>query len=219
MNWAPQPSETRMLYSQIGIKLIDEFTGKYPNHDITAGLAVQQSSGDWQAVNVSATFSPAGNILFPGLGFNSNAGVAPVELYRVSVSSRAYIPEYWRTIEALEFNVHPYDHNNPPAVIPAVPNILVLLPSVGYPFPTHLRVLRGQTIDGAGDPIPYAEITEGVRERVLSDERGTFALPLRWTALVGPVSIDAIDHRTGRTDSQVINLPGDLLSDQTFTLT
>lgn len=219
MAWSAQPLETRMLYSQIAIKLTDEFTGKYPIHDIYTELAIQRSTGAWQPLEVGASFSQSGNILFPGLGLNANVGVAPLERYRVSISSDAYIPEYRRTVDALEFNVHPYDHSNPPAVIPTVPDTLLLLPSVNYQFSTHVRVLRGQTVDGIGEPIPYAEITEGVRERVLSDERGTFALPLRWPVMTGPVTVDAIDHRTGRTDSLVITLPDDLLSDHTFTLT
>jgi hypothetical protein len=54
---------------------------------------------------------------------------------------------------------------------------------------------------------------------VLSDERGVFALPLRWVALSGNVVIDAIDHRTARTDQLTLTLPQDLQQGQTFTLT
>jgi hypothetical protein len=57
-----------------------------------------------------------------------------------------------------------------------------------------------------------------VAERVLSDERGVFALPLRWAPFSGNVVLDAIDHRTGRTDQLTLALPQDLQQGHTFTL-
>ena len=50
----------------------------------------------------------------------------------------------------------------------------------------------------------------GVAERVATDSRGRFSLPLRWPALNGAIQIDASDHRTGRTGQITINLPAGL---------
>jgi len=221
MTWVAT-SERRMLYSQIGLRLVDEFTGEYPAFDIRVEIEKQLGTGDWVSPfpPVDPEITPSGNITFPGLGLNANAGVAPDTPYRVRLSAPEYLPEYLRNDNALYFTVRPYDHSTPPAVIPPLPQTVVLLPSVNYPFPGHVRVVRGLSTDaGTGDEIAYVETTEGVRERVLSDERGAFALPLRWPALAGPVTIDAVDHRTGRTDSLALTLPADLVDSQTFQLT
>ncbi|MGI9301130.1 MAG: hypothetical protein ACR2RB_00255, partial [Gammaproteobacteria bacterium] len=127
--------------------------------------------------------------------------------------------EYLRTVDALEFDVHPYDNNQAPAVIPGLPQTVLLLPATNYPYEHHVRSVHGQTLDNAGEPIVNVEVTEGVRERVLSDGRGVFVLPLRWSLPVGPVVLDAVDHRTGRTDQLNLTLPDDLQQGHIFTLT
>lgn len=221
MSWAAT-GERWMLYSQIGIRLIDEFTGEYPAFHIEVEIQKQLGSGEWvtPAPDVIPEITPSGNVTFPGLGLNADAAAATNTAYRVRLVSHAYLPEYLRNDDALYFTVSPYDHITPPAVVPTAPQTALLLPSSNYPFPGHVRVVRGLTANFAtGDPIAYVEVTEGVRERVLSDERGVYALPLRWPALAGPVTIDAVDHRTGRTDSLALNLPADLAGGQDFQLT
>ena len=64
-----------------------------------------------------------------------------------------------------------------------------------------------------------AEVSFGVQERVLTDERGSFCLPLRWPPLSGAITIDALDHRTGLSDSINITLPGDLAHGHLLTVT
>jgi hypothetical protein len=221
MTWTAT-DERRMLYSQIGLRLIDEFTGEYPAFAIHVELEKQLGTGEWAAPfpPVDPEFTPSGNITFPGLGLNANASFAPDTPYRVRLSANECLPDYLRAADALYFTVRPYDHSTPPAVVPPLPQTVMLLPTVSYPFPGHVRVVRGVTTDaGSGNHIRYVEVTEGIRERVLSDERGAFALPLRWPDFTGPVTIDAVDHRTGRTDSLALTLPGDLLNSQTFQLT
>jgi hypothetical protein len=213
------PSERTVTYSQIGLRLVDEFTGRPSLQRVDARLSFRDSGGDWQPLATQPIPSPSSNLLYPGLGRSANAAMAPVVRHRVELRSDFYRPEYLRTVDALEFDIHPYDDHQPPAVVPDLPRTVLLLPSANYPHAAFIRTLRGITLDTSGDPIANVEVTQGVAERVLSDERGVFALPLRWVALSGNVVIDAIDHRTGRIDQLTLTLPQDLQQGQTFTLT
>jgi len=219
MSWMAVPSETTLLYSQIGLRLVDEFTGGPLAHPVEAHLSFQDAAGNWQRLEVNPVPTPAGHLLYPGLGQSANAGVAPMVRHRVRIESDFYRPEYLRTADALEFDVHPYDDSTPPLVVPTLPTTVLLLPSPVYPFAGFMRTVRGRTLDSLGDPVPNVEVTLGTTERALSDERGVFALPLRWAAFTGGIVLDAIDHRTGRTDQISLTLPQDLLLGHAFTLT
>jgi hypothetical protein len=219
MTWLSLASETHVLYSQIGLRLVDEFTGGPLCHPVDARLSYQDGAGDWRPLDVEPVSTPAGHLLYPGLGRSAHAATAPLVRYRVQIESGYYRAEYLRLVDALEFDVHPYDDATPPAVVPAQPATVLMLPSPNYPFAGHLRTVRGRTLGSFGEPVPNVEVTLGSTERTLSDERGTFALPLRWAAFSGGVVIDAIDHRTGRTDQISLTLPQDLLQGHAFTLT
>ena len=54
---------------------------------------------------------------------------------------------------------------------------------------------------------------------VLSDERGVFALPLRWPAPGSMVTVDALDHRTGLSGQITIDFPADLGEGHDITIT
>ena len=219
MTWTAVPSERTVLYSQIGLRLIDEFTGGPSQHRVDAQLSYQDSAGNWQPLAAKPTPSPSGNLLFPGLGRSAQVAVAPIVRHRVQLESAFYRPEYLRTVDALEFDIHPYDDSQPPAVLPNVPQTVLLLPSPLYPHAAFVRTISGRTLDSNGDPIANVEVTSGAVERVLSDERGVFALPLRWAPFTGNVVIDAIDNRTGRSDQITLALPQDLQQGHKFTLT
>jgi hypothetical protein len=219
MSWTAIVGEPRTLYSQIGLRLIDEFIGDRPPYRVAARLSYQDSAGEWHVLPTRAVRTPAGSVCFPGLGRSASFATAPIVRHRVQLISDFYRPEYLRTVDALEFDIHPYNDDHAPAVLPATPQAALLLPSAAYPFATHLRVVRGSTRDAGGGAIANVEVLAGASERVLSDERGVFALPLRWPALTGSVVLDAIDHRTGRTAQLTLTLPQDLLQGQSFTLT
>ena len=102
--------------------------------------------------------------------------------------------------------------------MPTHPQTVLLVPSAGYAYGTHVRVLSGLVQDASGNPVANVEVSEGVRERSITDERGAFSLPLRWPALSSSVTLDAVDHRSGRSDSLLINLPGDLSHGHLFTI-
>jgi hypothetical protein len=216
--WQTIPGERLMLYSPIGLRLVDDFTGTRPFGPIQADLEEQDSNGDWHATAVSAVRTPGDVLGYPGLGRSANQAAQPVRRYRVLLSAAWYRADYLINLDAIEFDVHPYDDQNPPALFPAQPNDVFLLPSFNYPFPRHIRVLRGVVEDAANNPVANVEVTEGPRERVLTDSRGAFSIPLRWPALNAAVQIDALDHRTGRSGQININLPGDLAQGHTITI-
>jgi hypothetical protein len=84
-----------------------------------------------------------------------------------------------------------------------------LVPAQTYPFPAYLRVLRGRVQDSSTRPVANAEVSLGNTERVLSDENGAFALPLRLSPKRGSIKIDATDHRTAPQGDITLNLPAD----------
>lgn len=219
MTWLSLATETWQLYSQIGLKLVDEFTGQAPGYPVFSGLEYQDGAGAWRAVRREAVVTPGGVISYPALGRSAQAATQPVLKHRVLLCSEFYRPDYLVDKDGIEFDIHPYDDDNPPAVIPPIPQTVLMIPNTRYPYPGHVRLVRGVVRDSGGDPVANVEVSQGAHERVLTDERGAFTLPLRWPTLNAVVSLDAIDHRTGRNGSLNIILPGDLFQGHIFTIT
>lgn len=219
MVWQVLPDDKLELYSQIGLRLIDEFTGSRPLYPVSADLEFQNVAGDWIPVERQPTVTPGGIISFPGLGRSAQVAIQPVLRHRVLLRSDFYRAAYLRNSDGLEFDIHPYDDATPPAVIPTHPQTELLLPSASYGYPSHVRVVKGLVHDMAGEPVANVEVKLGGSERVLTDERGAFALPLRWPAVNAALSLDAVDHRTGHSATISIQLPGDLAQGHLFTIT
>jgi len=218
--WQSIPAERLMLYSPIGLRLIDDFTGRAPTGRVRVLLDRRNAAGGWEPTDIAAVRTPSDVVTFPGLGRSAQAGALPLR-YRVRIEATYYRPDYLMTDEGIEFDVHPYDDSTAPAVFPMLPQGLFLMPAPNYSFPNHVRVLRGEVRDAANDPVPNAEVTESVNERVLTDARGCFALPLRWPPLNGAVQIDAVDHRPNpdRIGQIFVTLPADLASGQVIVVT
>ncbi len=225
MTWHTLAGEQMLLYSQIGLKLVDEFTGKPPKYPVYADLDYQDTAGKWHTVywcppERYPVVTPNGIITYPALGRSAHAATQPVLRYRVLVRSRYYRPEYLLNSDGIEFNIHPYDDVNPlpPAIIPTNAQTVLMIPNTNYAYPNNVRVVSGLVQNSVGDPVANVEVRQGPRERVLTDERGAFSLPLRWPVLNATVQVDALDHRTGRNKSRNINLPGDLYRGHLFTI-
>jgi hypothetical protein len=216
--WHAVPDERRRLYSPIGLRLIDDFTGFAPFGSVHARLDVRRANGDWQPTDATAVRTPSDVLTYPGLGRSAHAPTEPPTHYRVRLDATFYRPDYLVNLEGIEFDAHPYDDDTPPAVIVGLPQSVFLMPAANYPFPGHVRVLRGQVLDVNGDPVASVEVTESAQERVLSDERGAFSLPLRWPALTAAVQVDALDHRSGRSGQLNVNLPADLAVGHVITI-
>lgn len=216
--WRIIPEERHLLYSPIGLRLIDDFSGRFPSGRVNAVAEERDNGGIWYRAEIKAVITPSGVVTYPGLGRSARAAGQPTRRFRVSLETDYYCPRYLINALAIEFDVHPYDDATPPAVVETHPQDVVLLPAVNYPFPAHVRVLRGVVADAGGTGIVNVEVRESTRERVLTDERGAFSLPLRWPAFDAAVLIDAIDHRSGQSGQININLPADLSRGQTITI-
>lgn len=214
--WREQVSERNPLYSPLGLRLVDEFTGKAPVGTVHARLERQVALGEWVATELKSVHTPSNVLTWPGLGRQSDPQSATPRRYRVRVEAELYRPSYLETDDGLEFDAPPWDAWHEPVPITRGPVDLYLFPASTYAFPTWVRVLRGLVEGAAGEPVPNALVHQGAVEKVLSDERGTFSLPLRW-ATSGAV-IDATDARTGRTGAHTLSLPADLESCLTITI-
>ena len=133
-------------------------------------------------------------------------------------TAQHYLPEYLWTTEGIEFDAHPYNDTNPPAVIVPGTQDALLLPAPRYPFSAGLRVLRGQVFDNTGAPAPDTLVSLNPTERVLTDAAGSYRLPLRWPALNANVVIDATSIKLGQANNINVNLPADLTMVQNIQL-
>lgn len=201
--------ETRLLYSPIGLRLVDEFTGAGPLGRVRAMLDRQNDAGDWQKTDVRPVVTSSGVLTYPGLERRAEPASLPPRRYRVRIEADFYRPFYGALLEGIEFDAFPYNDTTPPATVATMPQTELLMPSSAYPFQPHVRVLRGVVMH-AGAPVANVLVSQGGLERVLTDERGTYALPLRWATEGLPFLVDALDQRTGQTGAKPITLPHDL---------
>jgi hypothetical protein len=214
--WQISVAEEMQTYSPVGLRLLDELTDDAPLGKTTAYLDIRDASGVWRQTDIPAVRTPSGVVSYPGLERHADvAGLLPRH-YRVRISADFYVPLYQSTSDGIEFDAYPFNDANPPQVIVRLPQDAFLTPAPNYPFQGHIPVLRGIVIDPAKNPVPNALVTQGPIERVVTDSRGTFALPLRWAAQNVPIPIDAVDNRTHRLGSIPVTLPGDLATSHTI---
>jgi hypothetical protein len=238
--WRLLPGEPIELYSPVGLRLIDDFTGGPPVGWVRARLELHNGSGGWQVTDIKARSTLSNILAYPGLERHADVVGQLPRRYRVQLEAEFYRPvyrmipagpvlgpPYYReTADGIEFDAFPYNDAYPPTdytvnqpqAITLQAREVELAPAVNYPFPTHVRILRGNVVDASNEPVVDAEVRRGNIERVSSGEHGAFALPLRWTPKEASVSIDAIDHHTGRTGSITITLPQALGRSQTITV-
>jgi len=195
VDWRDSPTDQFRMLSPIGLRLIDDLTGSDPFGRVACALLLERTPGDWRPAEVRAARNAGGVVIFPGLGRSREVDAQPPRHYRAVITAEFYRPFYAGAQDGIEFDVYPYNDDQPPAQPPVLQD-LVLVPATNYPFPPHVRVLRGEVRNAAG-PVANAEVSYSVTERVLSDDNGGYALPLRLPANNTPITIDAVDHRSG----------------------
>jgi hypothetical protein len=204
----------RVLYAPIALRLIDDFSGAAPFGPVGAALDVQDGAR-WVPTGIEAVRTASGIVAYPGLGRVQNVAAAPIVRYRVRLTDDeeriVYRPAYRFSLDGLEFDVSPWNDTQPPAAAPDRPEAVFLWPGTNYPFARAIPVLRGRTIDGGGAPLADARIATGT-DRVLSDERGAFSLPVRLTAPAPSIMVVAEHARTGVSTSATVPLPAGLAS-------
>jgi hypothetical protein len=214
--WRPLHGEGIRLYSPLGLRLVDDFTGTAPLGRVTARLDREVSPGVFEPTDIPALMTPSSILTWPGLGRSSDPASAPARAYQVCITADNYRPSYLQFADGTTFQAPPWDDVNPPNPVTTGPQDLYLFPSTAYQFPTWVPVLRGLVRDAGNLPVPNVFVHVAAVEKTLTDERGAFSLPLRWAT--SGMSVDADDLRTGRTASHVLNLPTDLRSNLTFAI-
>jgi hypothetical protein len=212
------PVEGFVLYSPVGLRLLDELTNEAPLGSVQASLDILDPNGKWRPTGIADVRSPGDVVIYPGLEHHADITGLPPRQYRVRLSADFYIPYYQGSQDGISFTADPYSDYQPPAHIVSLATDTPLLPASNYPFANYIPVLRGVVVDASGNPVANAFVTQGVTERVLTDARGTFALPLRWVQPNTATVIDATDQRTGRTGSIPIQLPGSLGTNQAISI-
>jgi hypothetical protein len=210
--------DRRELTTPIALRLQDEFSGDSPAGKVTLKLDVQDG-GNWRETDRAPSITASGIYTYPNLERRAAPIGLPPRRYRVRITADRYRPRYLRIIDAIEFDAWPGNDDVPPSTFATTVQSEALWPSANYPFPTHVPVLRGRVTDATGVPVPNVVVREGLRETVLTDERGEYALPLRWVPPAVPTVIDAEDLRTLRTDSQMVVLPASLGVSTNFIIT
>ena len=208
MNPFVATSGSRLSASPIGFRLIDDLTGVAPFGRVGCVLDTKDGAGAWVPSGVLAQRSASGVVIFPNLGRTARrglAGAAP-QRFRARFTAEFYIPLYVATQDGLEFDAPLYNDEEPPPGLTGIPHDVVLVPAPSAPCAPELRVLRG-AVRGADGPVANVEVSRGNVDRVLTDPRGDYALPLRLPPLIGQITIDATDHRTGRVGHVTVTLP------------
>jgi hypothetical protein len=216
--WATVPTDVMHLYSPVGLRLLDDLTGATPLGNVSAILDVRDVTGSWQQTDIQDVRTQSGIISYPGLERYADVTGLKPRKYRVRLAAEFYIPFYRKDSDGIQFTAFPYNDTNPSSHIVRMATDTSMLPAPNYPFDAHIPVLRGLVTDAANNPVPDIYVTQGNVERVLTDLRGTFALPLRWAQLNVQISIDATDQRTGQQGSIQIQLPDALRQSQTITI-
>jgi hypothetical protein len=217
--WRLIDGSRRRLFSQIGLRLIDELTSKGPLGQVRSRLSISDGLGGWIATEIRPIKTASGILAYPELeGPKAQVAGQPARRYRVQIEAQFYRPIYRTTADGIEFDIFPWnDENSPQTVNPNQPIDVKLAPATNYPFPSHVPVVRGVVLD-AGKPVGDVEVIGSNVERVVTDERGSFSLPIRSKPNNVPFPIDAIDHRTTKTGNTPVTLPDDLGKNKTINI-
>jgi hypothetical protein len=207
--WRRVSGDTIAMHVPIGLKLVDDFTGRPPQGGIRLTLDAEDGPG-WQETDRQPVRTHGGLYAYPGLGRMVDPIAIPIRRYRVRIAAELYVPAYRETSDGIECLVPSYNDRNPPTSTPLMPLTVVLMPAAAYPFPSSAPVLRGIVRDGAGAAVADARVTVSNINRVLTDERGAFSAPLTRQTLVGQIQLDAEHVRTGMTGMAQLILPGAL---------
>jgi hypothetical protein len=189
--WVELPGESWVLYSPIGLVLVDEFTTRAPIGDVRATLELDDGGGSFRVTDIEAVTTPSATLIYPGLERRHDASGAK-RTYRLTVDADYYFPRYQLTptigtAQGIVFDAYPYNDTTPPAQPPIYAS-LALLPAPNYPFESNYPVVRGLVVDAGGNPVAGALVTIGSTERVITDARGAYSIALRWVTTMAQVS-------------------------------
>jgi hypothetical protein len=217
IEWRNLPGEHTELYSPVGLRPVDEITSVAPLGKVRVYLDIKDGNGGWQITGIKPVITPGGVITFPGLERRAEVAGQPPRRYRIRLDAELYRPLYPARTAGYEFKAFPYNDANPPQNIASDVLITALLtPATNYPFPTHILVLRGNVRDSTDLKVADVLVSDGTTERVLTDERGEFAFPLRWVKKSPSFPIVAEDRKSNRKGMITIKIPEGLGKNHTI---
>jgi hypothetical protein len=179
MTLALNPSTERtLLYCQVAVDLIDDFTKTPPVGNVSVQLLRPGANdSEWVDTEIAPRNDAPGLYTFPGLGRTTHPDGREAQ-YRVRITSDFYVTEPQAGKDPIEFTVRLYNDGQPLDGDLEPPRKLSLHPNTRYSFPTHVAVIRGAiTFDGA--PVFGVDLNYINQERAVTDELGRFSLPLR----------------------------------------
>ena len=204
-----------VMPAPVAVRPVDDFSAGAPALPV-AFVLDRLAATSWTETGLEPVRTLSGVFAWPGLGRVPDAALAPAEQYRVRFSDPAglahYRAAYGFSLDGLVFTVAPWSLAQPPASAPLQPETVFLYPGAAYPFASNIAVLRGRTVTLGGDPLADSLVASGT-DRVLSDPRGAFALPIRLTAAVTTISVTADHARTGTSNAVTIAVPAGLIGE------
>lgn len=216
--WQVITGARRVAFAGIALDLRDEYAVTAAFGDIRLTIDLQDGA-DWHETTFRPVRNPGGIYVYTGIGRHVDPAVTAQFRVRVRIEAEFYRPGFQAVDDAIAFDVPTYNDDVPPAFSPLIPETVLMLPTAGYPFPGHVRRVRGRILDVPGTPMANALVEADGVERVISDERGAFTLPLRWQAPAGVVNVVVAHPRSGLGAHEVFNLPGDLAGNHDITVT
>lgn len=219
-SWQIDNDERSVEVFPVWFRLIDDVTGRAPITPVTVHLDIRDGT-DWTQLDDRATITSAGMVTFLGMERRRPVAGLPSRRYRVRVEGDHYRPLYRQLASGVEFQTVPKEESAPPPL----PQDLVLLPSITYPLPPHVRTVRGLVRDQADSPVEDVIVSNRVQigttfrtARTLTDERGAFTLALRWVRSGTTATVNAIDRRTQRLGTITVAVPTDLQHSNLITI-
>jgi hypothetical protein len=220
--WRTLPEERRLLFAPVGLRLLDALSRSGPIGWVRPELD-ELVGAEWLPAPARVVVSGNGIVTVPGIGRTARPAQARARRFRIRLSAQHYRPRYQAAADGIEFDAEPYDDRTPPQAHATGVTDALLLPAASYPFPRHLRVIRGVVRDQQGDSVQDALVEEAPAggaplPAALSDATGTFALPLLAAVDGTPAAITATHARSAQTGSLQVTLPADLGHDLTITV-
>ena len=221
-----------MVYSPLGLSLVDDLTAQRPVGFVNPTLQVETApkSGIWAATGVRGLFTNSGILAYPNLGRRGRVPSPPEapKNYRVLVAAQYYDPLYADPPGpvGVVFSVTPYDDDSDFTTLVPTMVTLTLLPKANYPYAGDSTFVTGKVHRVSG--VAVAALVKAVepvdgtgdtkQTRVLADQGGAFRLPLRWGDPSAPTTVTATDPASGKSGKISLTFPYKFTNPQPITI-
>jgi hypothetical protein len=204
INWVVHRERVQTMRPSLAIQLTDAMT-KLPPDDPSLEVSLEKVDfdGSWHPVLATPIPVPGGVIAFRNLERRRRAVGATAQLYRLTVHSDRYLPDYLRTTDAVTVLIQPFDLLTVPPPSPPPYVAVTLCPRPDYPFPSVPLVL-GQVLEASDQaPVTNALVFGGIGRFTVTDDRGAYALPLPGAPFATPIAIGVQDRRNRQATQNV----------------